>query len=140
MLQRGIGDEPRFVLETCEIDRQGPSYTLDTVRELQLLQPPASWWLLIGQDQYTNFHTWQGFGDLLHRVTLAVAARPGVAPRADARVRAAPTAWIDLPPMAVSSSDIRQRVAMGQAVDALVPPGVAQYIHQHRLYAGPTGS
>ncbi len=140
MLKAAIAGEPRFALETCEIDRSGPSYTLDTVRELQLRQPGASWWLLIGQDQQTNLHTWHCFEELLQRVTLAVAARPGTTPHADARVLASPTQWIDLPPMAVSASDIRQRVATGQDIAALVPPCVAQYIHQHRLYAGRTGS
>lgn len=140
MLRAAIDGEPRFVLETCEIERSGPSYTLDTVRELQLKQPDASWWLLIGQDQQSNLHTWHGFEELLQRVTLAVAARPGTTPQVDARVRAAPTQWIDLPPMAVSASDIRQRVAAGQDITALVPLRVAQYIHQHRLYAGRTGN
>ncbi len=140
MLQAAIDGEPRFVLEACEIERPGPSYTLDTVRELQRRLPDANWWLLIGQDQHANLHTWQGFEELLQRVTLAVAVRPGSPAHADARVRAAPTQWIDLPPMAVSASDIRQRVATGQDIAALVPPRVAQYIHQHRLYAGRTGS
>ena len=79
MLQAAIEPDPRFVLERCELDRPGPSYTLDTVRGLQQLQPAAAWWLLIGQDQYANFHTWQGFEDLLQRVTVAVAGRPGAA-------------------------------------------------------------
>jgi nicotinate-nucleotide adenylyltransferase len=140
MLQAAIDGEPRFALDAIEIERQGPSYTLETVRALQLLQPGAQWWLLIGQDQYSNLHTWHGFEELLHRVRLAVAARPGAALRADARVLASPTQWIDLPPMAVSASNIRQRVAAGQSIDALVPPAVAHYIYRNRLYAGSTGS
>ena len=140
MLQAAIEADPRFVLEGCELDRPGPSYTLDTVRGLQQLQPAAAWWLLIGQDQYANFHTWQGFEELLQRVTLAVAGRPGAAARVDERVRAAKTAWLHLPPMPVSASDIRERVAAGQDIDALVPPGVALYIRQHGLYRATTGT
>ena len=141
MLHLAISGEPRFVLERCELQRSGPSYTLDTVRELQAATPGAQWFLLIGQDQYRNLHTWHGFEELLRRVTLAVAQRVGGgdAP-ADARVQAAPRVALALPPMDISATEIRQRVAAGQAIDTLVPPAVAQYIHQHRLYRGTAGS
>ncbi len=140
MLKAALADEPRYRLERCEIERAGPSYTLDTVRQLQSQLPGASWWLLIGQDQYANLHTWYGFEDLLRRVTLAVAGRPGAAPPADARVAAAASTWLPLPPMAVASSDIRARLAAGLEIDALVPAGVAHYIHRHGLYRGSPGS
>jgi nicotinate-nucleotide adenylyltransferase len=141
MLERAIAGEPRFVLERCELQRSGPSYTLDTVRELQAATPGAMWFLLIGQDQYRNLHTWHGFQDLLQRVTLAVAQRPGSdAAAADPRVRAAQQVALQMPPMDISATEIRARVAAGQAIDTLVPPAVAQYIHQHRLYRGAAGS
>jgi len=141
MLERAIAAEPRFVLERCELQRSGPSYTLDTVRELQAAMPGATWYLLIGQDQYRNLHTWHGFEELLQRVTLAVAQRPGSADApADPRVQAATRVALQMPPMDISATDIRARVAAGQAIDTLVPPAVAQYIHQHRLYRGAAGS
>jgi nicotinate-nucleotide adenylyltransferase len=140
MLQRALEGEPRFVLERCELQRSGPSYTLDTVRELQAAAPGATWFLLIGQDQYRNLHTWHGHEDLLRRVTLAVAQRPGSEASADPTVQAAARVALSLPPMDISATDIRQRVAAGLAIDTLVPPAVAQYIHQHRLYRGTAGS
>jgi len=140
MLRSAIEGEPRFVLERCELERSGPSYTLDTVRELQQRQPQANWWLLIGQDQYANLPTWHGCGELLQRVALAVAARPGGVAGTDARVRAAPTHWLGLPPMAVSASEVRARVRAGLDIHALVPPGVALYIRQHGLYRADTGN
>ena len=142
MLRLAIDDEPRFVLERCELQRAGPSYTLDTVRELQAAVPGAQWFLVIGQDQYRNLHTWHGFEQLLQRVTLAVAQRPGgVAGAAiDPRVRAAHQVALALPPMDVSASDIRARVAAGQDIAALVPPAVALYIRQQGLYRAATRS
>jgi nicotinate-nucleotide adenylyltransferase len=140
MLQRAIAGEPRFVLERCELERPGSSYTLDTVRELQAAQPDAAWFLLIGQDQFAGLHTWFGFEELLQRVTLAVAQRPDAAPGADARVLGAPRLTLALPPTAISATGIRHRVAAGLDIGALVPPAVAHYIHQHRLYRGPHGS
>jgi nicotinate-nucleotide adenylyltransferase len=140
MLRLAIADEPRFVLEDCELRRPGPSYTLDTVRELQAATPDAQWYLVIGQDQYAGLHTWFGVEQLLPRVTLAVAQRPGAPPEADARVRGAAQVSLALPPTAVSATDLRARLAAGQDISALVPPPVAQYIHQHRLYRGTAGS
>ncbi len=140
MLRLAIEGEPRFVLERCELQRTGPSYTLDTLRELQAAAPGADWFLLIGQDQYRNLHTWHGVDELLQRATLAVAQRPGELAEADARVSAAPRVALALPPMDISATDIRQRVATGRDISALVPPAVAHYIHQHRLYRGLVGS
>jgi nicotinate-nucleotide adenylyltransferase len=136
MLRLAIEGEPRFAIEDCELRRHGPSYTLDTVRELQAGTPDAQWFLLIGQDQYRNLHTWHGVDQLLQRVTPAVARRPGSADDADARVQATPGAVLSLPPMDLSATDIRARAAAGEDVSSLVPPAVAQYIHQHRLYRG----
>ncbi len=142
MLRLAIEGESRFVIERCELQRQGPSYTLDTVRELQAATPDARWFLVIGQDQHRNLHTWHGFEQLLQRVTLAVARRPDGAADAgiDPRVRAAHKMALALPAMDVSASDIRARVAAGRDIGALVPPAVALYIRQQGLYRAATGS
>ena len=140
MLRLAIEGEPRFVLERCELLRAGPSYTLDTLRELQVATPAAKWYLLIGQDQYRNLHTWHGVDELLQRVTLAVALRPGEPAEADARVRAAPMVALAMPPMDISATEIRRRAAAGRDISALVPSAVAQYIYQQGLYRGIAGS
>ena len=140
MLRLAIAGEPRFAIERCELQRPGPSYTLDTVRELQAAAPDALWFLVIGEDQYRNLHSWHGFEQLLQRVTLAVARRPGSAADADPRVRAAPQVALALPPMDVSATGIRARVAAGLDIAALVPPAVALYIRQQGLYRPATGS
>ena len=142
MLRLAIAGEPRFNVSRIELDRAGASFTLDTVREMQNALHGAQWFLLIGQDQYAGFHTWQGWQELLERVTLAVAQRSvaagsGARPwQVDAQVQHAAHAVVTLPMMAVSSTEIRQRFAAGQGIDALVPPAVARYIEQHNLYRG----
>ena len=140
MLRLAIADEPRFVLEDCELRRPGPSYTLDTVRELQAATPGAQWFLVIGLDQYAGLHTWFGVEQLLPLVTLAVAQRPGARTQADARVHAAAQLALALPPTAVSATHVRARLAAGQDISALVPLPVALYIRQQGLYRGTTGS
>jgi nicotinate-nucleotide adenylyltransferase len=140
MVALAILDEPRFVLDDSELNRDGPSYTLDTVRAAQAAAPDAQWFLIIGADQYAGLHTWKDWPELLARVTLAVANRPGAVPPVDAAVLRAPHRVVPLPMLDISSTEVRQRVAAGQPVDALVPPQVARYIESHALYRGSTGS
>ena len=140
MVALAIADEPRFVLDRCELHRNGPSYTLDTVRELQLSQPDARWFLIIGQDQFSSFHTWRGWQELLQRVTLAVAGRPGASSDVNVQVQADAAITghqpVALPMMDVSSTQIRSRIANGQDIADLVPAPVASYIARHSLYGG----
>jgi nicotinate-nucleotide adenylyltransferase len=134
MVRAAIEGEPRFVLERFELEHDGPSVTLHTVQALQAREPGREWVLLIGGDQYANLHTWRGWPELLGRVTLAVAPRPGAPARPDAAIAALPHRVIPLPATDLSATDIRQRAARGERVDALVPPGVARYIDLHHLY------
>ena len=134
MVRLAVAGEPRFVLERCELERSGLSYTLDTVRTLQAAEPDAAWFLVIGQDQYASFHTWHGWQELLGRVTLAIANRPDASLAVDPQLLHVPHAAVSLPMMEVSSTDIRERLAAGEAIADLVPPAVARYIDQHHLY------
>lgn len=141
MLRLALADEPRFHLSRIELLREGPSFTVDTVREMQAEQAGAQWFLIIGQDQYAGFHTWQGWEELLERVTLAVANRVGADHcgdelRVDSRVLRASKQNVGLPTMDVSSTEIRARLALGLTITDLVPPAVASYIGRHNLYSG----
>jgi nicotinate-nucleotide adenylyltransferase len=134
MVHLAIDDEPRFVLDRIELERGGPSVTLDTVTAFQAAEPGAEWVLLIGGDQYANLHTWRHWPDLLDRVTLAVAMRPGTSQAPDAAVRQRPHRVVPLPMLDISSTDIRRRAARGLPIGHLVPPAVARYIEEQRLY------
>jgi nicotinate-nucleotide adenylyltransferase len=141
MVQAAIAHEPRFALNDTELRREGPSYTLDTVTALQSQESSsAQWFLIIGQDQYAGLHTWRGWQDLLGRVVLAVAQRPGSPLAVNPGVAAVSHRKVALPMMDISSTDIRQRTMHGQGIDGLVPSVVARYIEQHSLYRGPTGN
>ncbi len=143
MVRLAIEGEARFALAPIELERAGPSYTIDTVRALQAVQPGCTWFLLIGEDQYARFDTWHAWRELLGLVTLAVAGRrpPGASvwPGVAEELRRAPHAVVALPEMPVSSTDIRERLARGIPIDDLVPPKVADYIAAHHLY-GPTSA
>lgn len=137
MLQLAIDGEARFERSRVEIERAGPSYMVDTVTALQAAHPPATWFLVIGQDQHAGFHSWHRWRELLGLVTLAVAGRPDAADTVDEAVREASVVHLPLPPMRISSTEIRARVAQGAEIAELVPPAVARYIARHRLYRGP---
>ena len=140
MLQLALAGEPRFVLDRSEVDRAGPSYTLDTVRALAAAQPLAQWFLIIGHDQYAGLHTWNGWQQLLGLVTLAVANRPGQASEVHDEVRRFAHRVVPLPMLDVSATAVRERVAAGADIATLVPPAVARYIDSHRLYRARPGS
>ena len=140
MLHLALEGEPRFVLDPRELQRAGPSYTIDTVRALRAEQPDALLYLVIGADQFAGLHTWRDWRELISHVTLAVAARPGAPLQADPEVQAAAREAVPLPPMDISATDIRRRVAAGEPIDHLVPAAVAGYIGQYALYRGASGS
>jgi nicotinate-nucleotide adenylyltransferase len=135
MVRLAITGEPRFVLDTVELGRDGVTYTLDTVRQLHAAQPGTHWFLVLGQDQYAGMHTWRGWRELLGLVTLAIAGRPRAAPEVDAEVARFGHELLTLPPMDVSATEIRRRIGAGESIAHLVPEPVRRYIARHRLYA-----
>jgi nicotinate-nucleotide adenylyltransferase len=134
MLRLAIAGEPRFVLDRSEIDRDGPSYTIDTVRTLLAARPGSECVLIIGHDQYAGLHTWARWQELLSCVVLAVANRPGSLKPVHPEVRRATHRVVPLPMLDISATEIRRRVAAGEDISTLVPPDVARYIETHRLY------
>jgi nicotinate-nucleotide adenylyltransferase len=136
MVRLAIVGEPRFVLERCELRRRGISFTLDTVHELRAAEPDVEWYLILGQDQYAGLHTWRDWRELVGLVTLVIAPRAG-APEVSPQVASSAHRTVALPEMGESSTDIRELIAAGQPIDALVPPAVADYIARHHLYQPP---
>ncbi len=142
MVELAIAGEERFVLNTSEVERQGSSYTVDTVRELQSHFASAQVFLLIGQDQYAGLPTWHEWRELLSRVTLAIAMRGkgSLVPPPELAAVWHRAEVLPMTPINLSSTAIRQHIAGGgRAMDlapTLVPEAVARYIDQHRLYAG----
>jgi nicotinate-nucleotide adenylyltransferase len=105
MLAALLQGEPGQVIDTRELARSGPTYTIDTVRELQAEQPGADWFFVLGQDQYGRFDTWRDWPELLQRLTLAVAGRAGTAPTPPAALAAVPHRVVALPLPATSAAN-----------------------------------
>ena len=132
-----LAGEPRFAIDDSELERDGASYTIDTVRARQAAHPDEDLFLVIGQDQYERLHSWREWRELLQRVTLAVAARAGQEVRGSAEVQKEPHSLLKLalPAMQVSSTQVRELASRGEDIRPLVGDAVAGYIAQHRLYS-----
>lgn len=140
MCHLAFDDLPGAVVDRREIDRDGPTYTVDTLAEVRAEHPDATLFLVIGADQWLAFRTWRRWADILRQATVAVANRPlegGTGPLPDLSGVGLPFVPLDLPPIDLSATALRERWrdgAGGSAAAALVPPAVARYISDHRLY------
>lgn len=135
MTRLAVRDHPAFEVSTLEIRRHGPSFTLDTLRELRRLSPGARIFLLMGEDSLADLPHWREPAAIARLATPVVAARPG---GTSARTRTAfgrRVQWLDNPGLEVSSSVIRARARAGRSIRYLVSDAVARYIARHRLYA-----
>jgi len=142
MVRLALAGEAHFELSTMEIDRPGPSYTVDTVRVLQREQGrEADIVLLIGSDALRDFPRWKQPARLIQICRLAAFARPDVAmPSLNDLERAVPGIsgridFVEIPPVDVSATEIRRLVTRGASIDHLVPQAVESYIHEHGLYS-----
>jgi nicotinate-nucleotide adenylyltransferase len=135
MATLAFGDVPRVVVDARELERSGPTYSVDTLRELQAEHPQAELVLLMGEDQAAGFTRWHAWDEVARLAVLAVAGRgtgEGVA-----ALRALPGVRVEalqLPQMRESATDIRARLTAGQDIAELVPSPVASYIETHHLY------
>lgn len=131
MAELAAQDQPQLSVSTVDIDRPGPSYSIDTIRDLHAQHPETDFEFIVGSDALAGLASWQDHEELVSLVTFVVAERPGtpVAFEPGARVES-----IKVPLLDVSSSDIRSRVALARSVAYLVPDDVKQYLEDHGLY------
>lgn len=135
MARIAFGALPRTVVDDRELRRPGPTYTVDTLRELKAEHPAAELFLVMGEDQAVSLTRWRDWRSIPALATICMAARSATS--ADApRVLPdeAGLKLLRLPEMPESATEIRARVAAHEGIDHLVSPGVARYIDQHSLY------
>ena len=141
MVRWAIVDNPRFVLSRVEVERPGPSFTVDTLRAIQQeVGAEHELFLLVGSDTLQGFPGWRDPEAILQMARFLVVVRPG-ASWEDALAALPPAwheriGWVEMPLTGVSSTDIRERCQTRKSVNYLVPPVVVQCIFQHNLYYG----
>jgi nicotinate-nucleotide adenylyltransferase len=133
MLELAVANMPGMAIETIELSRPGPSYTVDTLRALRAREPAAEFTLLLGADAAADLHAWREAPEVPRLARVVVFARPGAAvPATPAIART-----VEVPAIDISATAIRQRVREGRSIRHWVPDAVAEYIAWHRLYLDP---
>lgn len=127
---------PRFWVSRVDIDRDGPTYTIDTLRDLRKELPDADLYFITGADALGDIFTWRDADELFDLAHFVGCTRPGY-PMGDLVLTGIPTdkvTILEIPALAISSSECRQRRMKGEPVWYLVPDGVVQYITKYALY------
>lgn len=142
MVELAIAGNPHFALSRVDADRPGPSYTVETLRQLreEWSEPGMEMWFIIGADSLLTFPRWRDPEGILSQTRLAVVRRPGYLPDTSSLYAETPQLeaavdWVDAPLMEISATDIRRRVAEGRSIRYLAPETVREYIEEHGLYS-----
>jgi nicotinate-nucleotide adenylyltransferase len=135
-----VGDDQRFAVSDLELGREGPSYTVDTLRELSSHESQPELFLIVGGDIAVGLPRWREPEHVLRLATLAIAKRQGTARAAVQDTLSTlkggeRSRFFTMPEIGVSSTMIRRRVRAAQPIRYLVPDPVARYIEHHNLYA-----
>lgn len=124
---------PDFSVSRVDIDRAGPTYTIDTLRDLKLERPDAELFFITGTDAVAQILSWRDHDELWDLAHFVAVSRPGH-PLSVAGLPSENVKLLEIPALAISSTDCRDRVRNGAPVWYLVPDGVVQYIAKHHLY------
>jgi nicotinate-nucleotide adenylyltransferase len=141
MVELAIADDEHFTTSRIEMDREGPSYTADTLEQMREESPEDELFLILGGDQAAALASWHEPEKVLERATLAVFerlswGRNAIVIKIGRLVGARDVRYLDMPLIQVSSSAIRRRVREGVPIRYLVPDKVVDYIATNELYGG----
>ena len=128
---------PRFNVSRVDIDRAGPTYTIDTLRDLRALHPDAELFFISGADAIAQILDWKDVRELWSLAHFVAVTRPGHQ-LSISGLPSTDVSLLEVPALAISSTDCRSRVSRGFPVWYLVPDGVVQYISKHHLYRSAT--
>jgi nicotinate-nucleotide adenylyltransferase len=124
---------PRFSVSRVDIDRRGPTYTVDTLSDLHVALPDAELYFITGADALAQILSWRDVDRVFRYAHFVGVTRPGFE-LGDDHLPDGVASLVEVPAMAISSTDCRERVAQGRPVWYLVPDGVVQYISKRNLY------
>ncbi|MDU0346072.1 nicotinate-nucleotide adenylyltransferase [Microbacterium sp. NPDC089180] len=124
---------PQFTVSRVDIDRAGPTYTIDTLRDLQEQRPGAELFFITGADAVAQILSWRNHQELWDLAHFVAVSRPGHVLTTEG-LPSENVSQLEIPALSISSTDCRARVRRGHPVWYLVPDGVVQYIAKHHLY------
>jgi len=129
MVDLAIEDNPDFSLNLTEVNQGGKSYTIDTIKELKEANPHTDYYFIVGGDMVEDLNNWKSIDELVNLVQFVAVRRPTFKTETPY-----PVIWVDVPQLAVSSSEIREKVATSCSIKYLVPDEVISYIDKKGLY------
>ncbi|MWV49982.1 nicotinate-nucleotide adenylyltransferase [Rathayibacter sp. VKM Ac-2803] len=124
---------PRFTVSRVDVDRIGTTYTIDTLRDIHAAHPDAELFFITGADAVAQILSWKDYDELWELAHFVAVSRPGHVLNVSG-LPAQDVSLLEIPALAISSTDCRSRVNRGHPVWYLVPDGVVQYISKHHLY------
>jgi nicotinate-nucleotide adenylyltransferase len=128
-------ENPQFSVSRIDIDRGGPTYTVDTLRDLRALNPDADLFFITGADALGQILTWRDSEELFSLAHFIGCTRPGHQ-LTDRGLPEGGVSLVEVPALAISSTDCRARVAKSDPIWYMVPDGVVRYIDKRELYRG----
>lgn len=131
LVKMAIMGNPLFDIELREIRQGGKSYTYQTMRDLVEQHPENEYFFILGGEKVSKLATWDYIDELTRLVTFVAGARGGNRHESDY-----PIVWLDVPDIAISSSDIRTKLRLNQSINYLVPEREACFIQEYNLYRG----
>jgi len=139
MLRLAVAGNDAFEVSTIEVEREGPTYTVETLEELRRKDPGAALFFIVGEDALADLPNWREPQRILELATVAVAGRTAEGPnlrQAEAMMPGlvARAVWLRMPIIEISATGIRERVRLGLSIRYRVPAAVEAYIREHRLY------
>lgn len=135
MTRSAVESDPFFRVSTCDIDREGPTYAVDTVADVRAeYDEDVELYFIIGADSLANLHTWHRVEELCKAVKFIALNRPGHSRREVDTSFGVEVEFIDMPGVDISSTECRERVRAGEPIRYLVTDPVAAYIREHGLY------
>ncbi len=132
MARVAVAADPRLEVSAVDIDRGAPTYTIDTMSDLDAAYPGSTWYFVTGADALARLDEWRDSARLRELATFVGVTRPGY----DVPAGLSDIPLVEVPALGVSSTDVRRRVSLGLPIRYLVPDAVADYIGEHHLYRG----
>lgn len=145
MVELAIADNPHFRLSKEELNREGATYTVETLRNLTRRHPDCDYYFIMGADSLYHIESWKEPENILRMATIVVAGRAGTGSSLTSQIEYIENKYeatifrLNSPVLEISSNDIRRRVEIGESIRYLLPEQVAEYIKEHRLYCSESG-
>lgn len=133
MTRLAVADRDGLEVDVTEVERDGPTYTIDTLEDLAWREPETAWTFLVGADAAAKLDQWHRHDDVMAAAEVVVVSRPGAAGPLPPDI-ARQVGHLPVTAVGISSTELRRRFANGGATRFLVPDAVAAYVHQHGLY------